>query len=88
MKTYIFYDAEVLFEANISVNGQGYLVIYGKHINGYFCCIPNWNIGCEMAEPKDTFYNSQRLQETGVSVKTANEISRAIRQLSQERKSV
>ncbi|MBQ9713703.1 MAG: hypothetical protein IJV83_00080 [Clostridia bacterium] len=56
-----FYNAQVLFEISADVRGDSYLVIYGKHVNGYFCCIPNWGIGCEMAEPSDIFYNTEKL---------------------------
>lgn len=45
----------------VMIEGQRYLVIYGEHINGGFCCIPNKNYGCEMADPGDIFYNAQKL---------------------------
>lgn len=61
----MFYDAEVQFEVGINCRGNYYLVIFGRHINGYFCAIPNWGVGCEMAEPEDIFYNTDRLQGTG-----------------------
>lgn len=57
------YVAKVLFEISIDIGGSNYLVIYGRHINGYFCCIPNWSFGCEMAEPADIFYNTEKLAE-------------------------
>lgn len=57
------YDVKAEFEISVSTCGCYYLVIYGKHVNGYFCCIPNWNIACEMAEPSDVFYNSSKLKE-------------------------
>lgn len=48
-------------EFNIEVDGHSFLVIYGAHINGGFCCIPNWQYGCEMSTPDDTFYNTEML---------------------------
>lgn len=72
------YPAEVLFEISVNVNGGNYLLIYGKHINGYFCCIPNWNIACEMAEPSDTFYNMEALMHSRVSKRIAKAIAEAI----------
>ena len=74
-------QAKALFEADVSVNGYSYLVIYGKHINGYYCCIPNWQVGCEMAEPSDTFYNTERLQGAGIHGDTARELAKAIREI-------
>lgn len=61
----IFHEAKVQFEVEINYGGNYYLVIFGRHINGYFCAIPNWGVGCEMAEPEDIFYNTERLQGTG-----------------------
>lgn len=39
------YDAECIMEISVAVNGNSYLVIFGKHINGGFCSIPNWGAG-------------------------------------------
>lgn len=61
----MFYEAKVQFEVGINCMGNYYLVIFGHHINGCFCAIPNWDVSCEMAEPADVFYNTERLQGTG-----------------------
>lgn len=84
MKSYNFYKSNTIFEADISVNGQSYLIIYGKHINGYFCCIPNWNIGCEMAEPIDTYYNANKLNKAGIRATTAEAIAKEIYLISKQ----
>ncbi len=71
------FPVKALFEISISVKGSSYLVIYGKHVNGYFCAIPNWEISCEMAEPGDTFFNASRLAcvlKADVSREIANAI--------------
>jgi len=34
----------------IAYNGYQYLVIYGKHNNGGFFYIPNWNVGGELSD--------------------------------------
>ncbi len=60
------YATSTKFEISVDANGWNFLVIYGKHISGYFCCIPNWNVGCEMAEPSDVFYNRQQLRKTAM----------------------
>lgn len=80
------YKAKVIFERNISANGSCYLTIYGEHANGYFCCIPNWKVGCEMAEPNDTFYNFEKLTAAGIDEKSAkvivSEIKKTVEALS------
>ena len=38
-------------------------IIIGKHRTGRFLCVPNWNIGTEMAETSDTFWNSERIEK-------------------------
>lgn len=48
-------------EANIEANGWNFHVIIGKHINGNYICIPNWNIGSELAGLEDSFWNRERL---------------------------
>ena len=75
------FEARVIFEANINVCGSCYLVIFGRHINGYFCAIPNFGLSCEMAEPSDTFYNTESLIGVGVWEKAAQELAKAIREI-------
>lgn len=80
-KIVVRYDAYVLFEIGVDVGGNHYLVIYGKHINGYFCCIPNWNVSCEMADPFDVFYNRSKLvDDTCIGMNAADAIAKAIRE--------
>lgn len=75
------FKAEVLFESSIAIGDWSYLVIYGKHINGYFCCLPGWHWGCEMAKPEEVAYNKDKLIECGASVKVATAIAEAIKTL-------
>lgn len=75
------HKAEVLFEVSIGVKGRAYLVIYGKHINGYFCCVPNWGWGCEMAEPEDVWYNADKLEGAGAKPEVAQALAEAIKTL-------
>lgn len=77
------YDAKALFEIGVNTGGSYYLVIYGKHVNGFFCCIPNWNIGCEMAEPSDVFYNRSSLVDAFVEYQAADAIAKAIKATSE-----
>ena len=48
-------------EFSVDIKGNSFLVIYGTHINGGFCCIPNWQFGCEMGPPDDISYNAEML---------------------------
>ena len=77
------YKVTALFEVSFNTCGSNYLVIYGKHVNGYYCCIPNWEVGCEMAEPSDTFYNTERLVSAGLNALAAKNIALMIKQVSE-----
>lgn len=80
------YPAKILFEASIDCNGHNYLVIYGKHINGYFCGIPNWGKCCEMAEPSDILYNSEKLRDTGIVKDIAQSLAKCINEIYEAQK--
>ena len=75
------FDASVIFEASIEANGSCFLVIYGKHANGYFIAIPNWGVCCEASFAKDTFYNAEKLRDIGLSTKTAHILANAIKKM-------
>lgn len=49
------------YEMNLYFNGNSYHIIVGKHRYGNYICIPNWDIGCELAFFSDTFWNIERL---------------------------
>lgn len=80
-KTTTIYKGSVLFEANIEANGCSYLVIYGKHVNGYFMCIPNFGFGCEMSDPADTFWNCESMINAGLDNSTARCIAGEIKSI-------
>lgn len=73
------FDTDVLCEFSVVVYGMSYLVIYGRHIGGYFCCVPNWNWGCEMEEPQQVAKNVRKLIECGANKEVAEGIANAIR---------
>lgn len=77
------FNAKVLTEFSVDVGGWSYLVIYGRHINGFFCCIPSWNIACEMGSPDNTGYNADKLTEADMQPDTANAIACAIKEVVQ-----
>lgn len=47
----------------VDYNGNYYSVIFGEYVNGGFCCIPNWNIACELAEFDDLQWNEESLSK-------------------------
>lgn len=58
-----------------------YLVVYGKHINGYFCAVPGWGWGAEMSGPDSLLYNRDQLAEAKIPMDIAVAISRAIQEV-------
>lgn len=75
------FKATVLFETHISASGYEYLVIYGRHVNGYFCCIPNFGYGCEMSDPDDTVWNFDSLIKSGIDKNAAVQIVKEIKNI-------
>lgn len=57
------YKTSNVHEISVDFDGSYYLVIFGKHINGYFIAIPNWGKSCEATDPTNTFYNYEKLHE-------------------------
>lgn len=52
-------------EAEVCAGGSLFHLIVGKHAYGNYICIPNWNIGTELAALSDTFWNEERLRNYG-----------------------
>ena len=48
-------------EAVISGRGLRFHIIAGKYQNGNYLCIPNWNLGCELSDLSDTFWNTESI---------------------------
>ena len=42
---------------------SGILVIVGKSTGGAFACIPDFRAGCHLANPRDKFWNTEKLTE-------------------------
>lgn len=74
------FKVKALFEASIDTCGNNYLVIYGRHANGYYCAIPNWNASCEMAEPSDVLYNRGKLSAV-IGMNAADALAHAIKEI-------
>lgn len=62
----------------IECNGNSYSVIFGRYINGGFFSIPNWNVGGELGQFGDTFWNTESLSRVLKSKRAAMAIALAI----------
>lgn len=58
-----YYGVFGVHEISVDWNGFNFLIIYGKHINGWFIAMPNWKICVEATEPSDCFYNARKLSD-------------------------
>jgi len=60
-------------EVSISHNGNSYLVICGKHINGGYCAFPKLNIAAELSGYDDDYdYNEKKLLRAFLNCKEVN----------------
>ena len=64
----------------IEYDGNYYSVIFGKYVNGGFCFIPNWNVGCELAGFGDVFWNKESIGRVLKSKRAAGVIATAIKE--------
>ena len=69
-------------EMDITTDGWVFHVIAGRHRDGNFVCIPNWNIGSELAGLNDRRWNSERLiNHTSMGRDNAEIIAAALAEL-------
>lgn len=74
------YEVTKTQEASVDWNGYNFLVIYGKHINGWFIAIPNWNVCTEAGQPSDDFYNTEKLSRVIDIENAPSVIAKAVRE--------
>lgn len=67
----------------VEYKGNYYSVVFGEYVNGGFCSIPNWNVGCELSEFDDVFWNAERL-ESSLKKDVAKVIAMAIAEFAKE----
>ena len=77
-------STKIIFEHDIQFNGCSYLVVYGRHVNGCFIAIPNWNICTEAGD--DILYNAEKLTACGLEQATALTIAEHIKSSSESSK--
>ena len=62
----------------VEYHGVHYSVIFGKYVNGGFCAIPNFRVGCELSDFTDTLWNTESLDRALKNEKAATAIAAAI----------
>lgn len=50
------------YEAEISGRGTYFHILAGRHKYGNYLCIPNHDVGCELSDFSDIFWNEERLR--------------------------
>jgi len=71
------------YEAEVSARGSSFHLVAGTHKYGNYLCIPNWNIGTELAALSDRFWNYEKLSEfTDLSDVDAYSVAYALAALS------
>lgn len=68
-------------EISVAVDGFSYLVIFGRHINGGFCALPQEGISCELSAHdnfSDIGYNTASLSRVLKSKAKAHAIAEVI----------
>lgn len=48
-------------EISVDFNGNNFLIIFGRHINGGYFAIVNWGVSGELGQPTDVYYNSHSI---------------------------
>lgn len=74
------YEVTKTQEFSVDWNGFNFLVIYGKHINGWFIAIPNWKISAEACEPSDACYNTDKLSTVFGNAEKGKAIAEAVKE--------
>ena len=57
----LIHYSDTCYEAEITGRGTYFHVIDGKHSYGNYICIPNHDVGSELSEFRDLFWNTERL---------------------------
>lgn len=63
---------------NVDYNGHSYSVVFGRYVNGGFCSIPNFCIGCELSSFGDICWNTESLSRVLKSKGASKAIALAI----------
>lgn len=72
-------------ELKLQIEDKKILVIYGRHINGYYIALPNIFISCEALGPEEVKRNTIYLSQAGLRSDYAEAICTAIYNYEKER---
>lgn len=71
-------DISNVHHIGVDYGGNYYSVIFGRYVNGGFCSIPNWEVGCELATMEDIFWNAGAIGKALEDAKAGKIIAKAI----------
>lgn len=69
-------------EIDITGKGSHIYAVVGRYCYGNYICIPSLNIGSDLADFRDTFWNSERLEKY-LGISDAITISYALKSISE-----
>lgn len=72
-------------ELKLQIEDKKILVIYGRHINGYYIALPNLYISCEVLGPDEVKRNTIYLSQAGLRSDYSEAICTAIFEYEKER---
>lgn len=58
----LLHRASGQYEAEISGRGSYFHILAGRHKYRNYLCIPNHDVGCELSDFSDIFWNEERLR--------------------------
>ncbi|MCI7595307.1 MAG: hypothetical protein PUI41_05835 [Lachnospiraceae bacterium] len=70
------------YEVEVTARGSYFHLLVGHHAYGNYICIPNWDVGTELASLSDSFWNLERLNSTKLKKVDACSIAYALLELS------
>lgn len=62
-------------EMEVNTQGSYFHILCGRHEYGNYICIPNWNIGTELSNLTDSFWNLEHLVNTYPELSMVDAIS-------------
>ncbi len=64
-----------VIELQVNSRGSYFHILVGKHNWGNFLCVPNWNIGIELAELNNRHWNLERILQQSPDIHLVDAIS-------------
>jgi len=66
---------ELPYEFLITARGSSFHLIVARHCSSNYICIPDWNIGTDIASLSDSFWNLEHLANTYPDISLVDLIS-------------